>query len=216
MIRKSLLAALMVGASAFAQADPVMQESFDNIGSLGGNGWIMSNLSTPGGLTASWYQGDTSIMTSRGGTNSFLQADFSNAAADGVLNNWLISPTFSVVGGATVSFWLRAAPEPPHYTDTISVGFSDGSSAPLMFTMGNQFKASVDGWTQYTFQAPTNTTGIARFGINYNGLANTSSYIGIDSFEVSPVPEPASVAMLGAGLLVLLGVHRRRRAAGSR
>lgn len=76
----------------------------------------------------------------------------------------------------------------------------------------------VDGyphtWTQYTITlagigAPTNGRLAFRYFMENAGpFGDNSNYIGIDSLVYTPVPEPASLALLGLGALTLI---RRRR-----
>lgn len=210
MIKKPLCALLLLGATLSAHAGVLLQQSFDNVASLPGSGWISTNASTPGGTTG-WYQGDQNVFGSQSGApESYVAANYNNAAAGGTLNNWLISPEFALnIGmGATVSFWLRADPA-AGYSDQVSVGISNGSSAIGDFVLDAAFTAQTDGWAKYTFSY-LNTGGNARFGINYNGLADNANYIGVDSFEVAAIPEPATALLFGAGALGLLAARRRR------
>lgn len=210
MIKKPLCALLLLGAAMSAQAGVLLQQSFDNVASLPGSGWVSTNASTPGGTT-SWYQGDQSVFSSQNGApDSYVAANYNSAAAGGTLDNWLISPEFALnIGlGATVSFWLRADPV-QGYSDQISVGISNGSSAIADFVQSAAFTAQTDGWAQYVFSFQ-NTGSNARFAINYNGQADSANYIGVDAFEVAAIPEPATALLLGAGVLGLLAARRRR------
>jgi hypothetical protein len=211
MIKKPLCALLLLGAAMSANAGVLLQQSFDNVAALSGSGWVSTNASTPGGLTPGWFQGDQTVFGAQGGApDSYVAANYNNAAAGGTLDNWLISPEFSLsIGiGSSVSFWLRADPA-AGYSDQISVGISNGSSSIGDFVLAAAFTAQTDGWARYTFNY-LNTGGTARFAINYNGLADGANYIGVDSFEVSAIPEPASLLLFGAGAMGLLAARRRR------
>ena len=66
------------------------------------------------------------------------------------------------------------------------------------------------GWTQYSaFIAAQGAGTVARFGIQYTGLADNANYVGVDSLSVTAVPEPAGWLMMGAGLVGLLAARRR-------
>ncbi|CAN7603243.1 choice-of-anchor J domain-containing protein [Pseudoduganella sp. LjRoot289] len=210
MIKKPLCALLLSGAAMSAHAGVLLQQSFDNVASLSGSGWVSTNASTPGGITG-WYQGDQGIFSAQNGApDSYAAANYNNAAAGGTLDNWLISPEFALnIGmGATVSFWLRGDAA-QGYSDQVAVGISNGGSAIADFVQQATFTAQTDGWAQYTFSF-LNTAGNARFAINYTGPADNANYIGIDSFEVAAIPEPATALLFGAGALGLLAARRRR------
>lgn len=210
MIKKPLCALLLLGAAVSANAGVLLQQSFDNVAALSGSGWVSTNASTPGGSTG-WFQGEQNVFGAHNGApDSYVAANYNSAAPGGTLDNWLISPEFALNTGmgATVSFWLRADAA-PGFSDQISVGLSNGGSAIVDFVTSAPFTAPTDGWAQYTFRFQ-NTGGNARFAINYNGLADSANYIGVDAFEVAAIPEPATALLFGAGVLGLLAARRRR------
>jgi hypothetical protein len=191
----------------------LVNEGFDSIASLAGDGWVMNNLSTPAGTT-DWFQGDGSIFTAQAGAaESYIAANFNNAADGGVIRNWLITPEFSTASDVVVSFYAKADIFAP-YLDLLAYGVSsNGSSDTSNFSMGTPVVLSGD-WTQYTVNIAAQGAGTtARFAVRYSGAAELSNYIGVDTFTVSAVPEPASWLMLGAGML---GLAVRRRAGAAR
>ncbi len=209
------LATAMLATSAAHAAAPMINEGFDNVGALASQGWVMSNNSSPAGSTT-WYQDVQSpfmAMTSHdGASNSFIAANYDSASAGGMIDNWLITPTFSTAVGGTVTFWAQGAAD-AGYADTFKVGFSDGSSAIGAFTTGALVTATQGTWTEYSFTFSGMGAGsVGRFAIEYTGAADGSDMLGIDRLQIAAVPEPATTLMLGVGLLGLAASRRRRAA----
>jgi hypothetical protein len=207
---KRTLCALAVSLAATGAAHastPLIDEGFNDVGSLGTNGWLTTNLSSPVGSTG-WYAGLTDVFGAQEGSG-YLAANFNNAQAGGTIDNWLITPEFSASQGGTVTFWVRGAAD-AGYADQFKVGFSNGSSNTIDFLTGGTMTASQDGWTAWSFNYAAQGVGsTARFAIEYTGAADSSDYIGIDHLTVSAVPEPATTLMFAAGLLGLAAARRR-------
>ena len=215
MIKKAFLALAIAGAMTTAQAGVVLTEGFEDVSTLADSGWVLANASAPVG-SLSWYQGNnTDIFAAQSGSAlSYIAASYSSSDPNGgLVNDWLITPEFSTLYGATVTFWLRGAFD-AGFIDQISYGFSDGSTALTSFVLGTVITASTDAWTQVTATVGASAGGTGRFGINYAGTLTNN--IGIDSLVIrvndaaGDVPEPASLAILAAGL-VGMGAARRRK-----
>lgn len=210
--RPLLALAASLAVAGAAHAATLVDEGFDDISTLAGNGWVMTNLSTAGGTTG-WFQGSSfQFAPVDGGADSFIAANYNNAPAGGMIDNWLISPTFSTATATTVSFWAQGAPD-AGYADLFKFGVSTGSSATGDFVTGAAVTATQGAWTQYTFSVAAHGAGsVGRFAIEYTGPADSSDYLGIDRVTVAsaPVPEPATNAMFGLGLLGLFAAARRR------
>lgn len=210
---RAALAAGLVVFAVTAHAQIVVNEGFEDVGTLPGSGWVLSNASTPLGTTG-WFQGDQTIFPAFAGSpSSYVAANFNNAAAGGTIANYLFSPTFTTQDGATVSFWARSVGE-PGFTDHIRVGSTTGGSTPADFIQIGTDITLTDTWTQYTYAIGAQGVGATgRAVIEYFGAADASDYIGVDSFSVNVVPEPEIWALMGLGFVALASVKRRRRPA---
>lgn len=209
-LRVSIAALVMVGIAAAVQAQTSIQEGFENVSTLTSRGWLISNVSSPVGPTG-WFQGDSSQFRAQAGSgSSYIAANFNNALPGGTINDWLISPSFSVAQGGTVSFWTRADVA-EGFGDTLRFGFSNGSASFASFALGAAQTIS-DTWTRYSFTFAAQPGASARFALLYSGAADVSNYVGIDSFSVTPVPEPETWALMLLGISSLGLIARRRRA----
>ena len=209
-LRRAAAAVVLFAAATAAHAQFVINEGFNNVATLAGSGWILSNASAPPGSVAGWFQGDQTIFTSQAGApQAYVAANFNNAAAGGTLANWLISPTFSTQDAGVVSFYVRADLV-PDFSDKLKWGFSKGGSSFADFALGSEHTIGAD-WTQVLVSFAAQGAGsIGRFAIVYTGLADPANYVGVDTFAVA-VPEPETWALMLAGLAGL-GVLKRRRA----
>jgi autotransporter-associated beta strand protein len=134
-MRKSLLAALFSFLlSAFlievARAQLTsLSEGFDDVTTLPGAGWVITNNSSPLG-NHNWAQGipppglDTLGANAQSGApNSFIQTDF-NAGLPGsgaIVSDWLITPVLSLENGATMSFYTQASPANTTFPNELQV-----------------------------------------------------------------------------------------------
>jgi hypothetical protein len=205
---------LLVSALAFAgvthAATTLISEGFDNDSStLAGKGWVIDNLSTPGGSTTWWEPGAGALIPAYSGS-SYMAANFNSAADNGSVDNWLISPTFSTATAGYVTLYLSGANE--GYDDTLKFGFSNGSTTTSAFAMGSTVTAPAD-WTAYTFAYAAGGAGsVGRFAVEYTGDWATLDYVGIDSVSINAVPEPATWAMFALGAAAAAAARRRRSA----
>jgi hypothetical protein len=211
MMKKALAAMALAGIAMSAQAGIAVQEGFNDVYGLQAKGWVFTNLSTPGGYPATWYQGDQQILTAQSGApQSFAAASFLNSVPGGALDNWLITPDFYAVNDVQVSFWLNSYSY-PNTSDQVRFGYSTGSSDVSNFIMSAPVTVGTDGWTEYTYTINgLGAGGRARFAIDYIGADDTANYVGLDSLTVN-VPEPASIALVASGLLGLGAMRRRKQ-----
>lgn len=161
-----------------------------------------------------------------------------DGAGPDTISNWIMSPVRTFNNGDTISFWAQSATAAgiPQYADRLQLRLSTGGASVNVgatatsvgdFTMllrdinttygqGTDDYVLDNQWLQFNvtltdIPAP-NTMG--RFAFRYfveNGGPNglRSNYIGIDTLSYTPVPEPATFALLAGSLLL---IRRRRRA----
>jgi PEP-CTERM motif len=198
-------------------------ENFDDVSTLPGSGWVMTNNSSPAGTTG-WFQGNTSIFVAQAGPDdSYIAANFNNAAFGGDISNWLISPEFDLTPGNWVTFYTRTEDMAP-FPDALEVRLSTNGSSSFVggtsssvgdFTtllLAINPSLVVGGypelWTQYSVLVPAFAgTGRVAFRYDVTDTSINGDYIGIDTFVQTPVPEPMTLMMLGTGIA---GIAARR------
>ena len=217
MARTALAVAAAVPLAAPAAGVAVLSEGFSDLAGLGD--WDRINRSFPPGI--GWFQGNPDVFAAQSGApGAYAAANFLGAANGmGVVDNWLITPTLSLSGLTTLSFYtnreLAAGPD-----DLLEVRFGSGSGTDasafgtLLATIGggNAFPGS---WQQWS--ADLAVQGEGRFAFRYLGDAAVLGYVGLDTVRVvTAVPEPSGLLLLAGGLGVLGLAHRRARSKSRR
>lgn len=199
----------------------MLSEGFDDIGTLSGAGWFLTNNSTPASASnLDWFQGNTGIFAAQSGAeDSYIASNFNAAPVGGTIHNILTTPSFSLVSDVALTFWARAEVIGDPYLDTFAVFLRTpivGGGALVSQVLANT--VALGSWTQYTVNIAGQGVGAAgRFAFDYFGPADTSNYFGIDTVDINSVgggtvPEPSTSALFG---IALLGLMRNRRRHGA-
>jgi hypothetical protein len=224
-----LLACLAAPLRAHAQ----LAEGFDDITTLGGNGWVLKNRSAPPGV--GWSQGNDLVFPANsGGASSYIAANFESVGdGGGTISNWLLTPVLSLTNGWVFSFFTRTV-APTLFPDRLelrlstagtseNVGDSEtsvGDFSTLLLSVNPDLTETgyPTDWTQYSVTLSDLTASqTGRFALRYfvteaGGLLPNGDYIGIDDVSYTAraaVPEPAPVALLGVGLAAIAFSRRR-------
>lgn len=216
MIKKLMLALTFASAMGWAQAAVLLAEDFDDVAALPGQGWVFDNQSVPLGIAPGWVQGNPLVFAAQDGApDSYIASDFNVAGENGVIDNRLFTPLFSLENGARATFWLRAADD-PDFSDMVIYGYTEGSTDPLDFIVAMAVTVPTDAWTMYTIEIGPRA-GKGRLGFVHTGPQATANYVGLDTLRIDTlreppagVPEPASLLIFGLGMAGLAAVRRRR------
>jgi hypothetical protein len=229
---KSALAfSLALAFSGAASAD-ALTENFD--GGLPA-GWTVNNLSNPLGVN-NWFQGNPTVFGShQGAANSYLAANFNSGAGAADISNWLILPSSTYHNGDTVSFFTRTA-DGSLWPDNLELRFSNvggtnvgntsssvGTFTTLLVSVNPALDVGgyPDGWNKYSvtlsgLSGATTGAFAFRYVVADGGPSgDNSNFIGIDTLQITAVPEPGTYMMMGAGLGLLALMRKRKQQAAA-
>jgi len=202
-------------------------------------GWLTVNLSDNHLSGNEWalVDGiDNSPVVAHGGS-AFASADYTSIGlGSGTISNWFISPVITELhNGDKFSFYTTTVPGsdfPDRMEFRLSTSGSSTNVGGTTTSVGDFSKVLTsvnpslavggypENWTLVTvtlsgLSAPIDGRVAFRYFVTDGGPGgDNSSAVGVDDFRytaVTTVPEPESIAMMLAGLGVLVGVQRRRQ-----
>ena len=203
-----------------------LTENFDNIASLPGAGWAITNNSEPEGVN-NWFQGNPVVFPAHEGTEeAYVAANFNSAGEDpGDISNWLMTPELDLSNGAELSFWTRTVENPASWADRLEVRLSTAGDSTDVGT-GYEGVGDFDtvllsvnpdltdtgypgDWAEFTLtidglEAPaTGRIGFRYFVPDSGALGTAGDFIGVDTVsyeaaEVLPACETVDVPWLSA------------------
>jgi len=212
-------ALVLAGWVCVAQAGLLLSEGFDDVTTLAGKGWVLANVSTPSAGTG-WFQGDntTAFAAQAGAANSYIASNYLAAPPGGYIDNFLITPYFSLASDVTLTFYARGdGTAGAGFFDTFAVlaGATALGGSEVVTEVLSATVAMVDDWNAYTVVLSGVGAGATgRFAFEYFGAADTSNYIGIDTVMVvasdsHAAPEPGTIALVAWGLAAWARLRRR-------
>jgi hypothetical protein len=202
MIKSVLASAALCSAfSAFAATDLVSDGSFESVAVDAGT---FADFAAIAGWTAtsgSIEVRDADVGTAADGIN-YVELDSTANSA--------MSTTLATVAGETYTLSFRYSNRADGVAvDSNGLSYDVGAGA-VAVPVAAENTGSDNAWTLYTttFTATSATTTLSFAATGTSDSFGSS----LDDVSVtSVVPEPATMAMMAAGVLTLLGIGRRRR-----
>ncbi len=206
-LKALLLAASLFGGATAAHAYPmdvIANGDFSN----GSTGWDVAPNGSTGGATTAPPGGPAGIAFAYGTAFTPNTGDFV------YLTQTIMATGNNSFSPVNLSFWLYSNdPEFDGFNFFLNGQWQVGTgTSPTEAPQDDYIAPTKSGWTEYNYNLPnliigSNTFVIALAPADYGDLY---SFYVTDIQAITEAPEPASLALLGAGLL-LLGLIRRRK-----
>lgn len=228
ILKLAALCGLFVVGSISKYNAQSFSETFNDITTLAGNGWVMTNASVAVGST-NWFQG-TSVAGGgpfdayNGAANAYIGANFNNTGSTGTISNWLMTPNRTFRNGDVITFYTRKPTILTGQTDypdrlevrlstngastSVGTGMAVGDYTTLLLSVNPSLVVGgyPQTWTQYTITisglpAPTSGRIAFRYFVTSAGsLGTNSDYIGIDQVDYTPYVCPTFTMTAGGAL----------------
>jgi hypothetical protein len=156
-------------------------EGNNSISGLQSRGWVILNVDG-GGLLDPWGQGVPGIFQSfQGADSGYVASSYLGSNSQGIINQWLISPSLTIHAGDSLSFYARAA-NSTVFQDSINILISSNAGTQTSdFQNLGRFMLDRSSWKGYYIKFAAD--GTYRYAIAYYMTdSSKANYIGLDNF----------------------------------